>query len=396
MHTWFTILRLRWITIRAHYTWLLLLPIGVWMFAQAVLPSRLPAGSSTWPVAIALGVIYVACVVIHEAGHLGAARLLRFPMPALNLHPIGVLVRRGREDSEPGRTFMVAAAGPAANLVAWFVLATIQPQAGTIGGEVVYFATMFNLALALLHLLPGLPLDGGRMLRAAIWFGADYSSGTRIATYTGYAIVAGMLFVGVRDVLEPATAVHGVGYLLLAWLLYEAGATLRRRRVVGTLFERLTARDVLQDAPRTYTPDTVLREIARAWRTQTGEQATPVVQNGALLGLLTRSRVEHIPQGYWDERTAADAMIPVAELPLYTPDDPLVRVVATIDDNVYDALPLMVVDNGQFVGMIEPRELEPLLAVYDVHGLSSATATAAAQHATNDLRQRLQRPSAVN
>ncbi len=124
MPTWFTLLRLRSLIVRAHYSWLLALPLAIWSLGGLVLPRSLPEGTGAWMPALLILVVYIASVAIHEGAHLLAARLLHVPMPALNLHPIGTLVRRGREEAGAGRSFAVAAAGPVANLVVIFDLET--------------------------------------------------------------------------------------------------------------------------------------------------------------------------------------------------------------------------------------------------------------------------------
>lgn len=374
MKTWFTIIQSRHLTVRAHYTWLLLLALGLWSLVRVALPARVSAGEPIWSTALIIMLVYIACVALHEAAHLVTARLLGVPMRTLNIHPIGALARLGRERSGPVRTFAVAAAGPLANLILWLVLRTVDPLVGTAEAAIVSFAASFTLTLGLINLLPGLPLDGGRMLRAVVWFGTDFDLGTRVATGTGYIVAGGTLVVGLRALTDPATSLRGAWIVLLAWLIYAAGAALLRRRTVHTLLHRLTARDVLQPPTWTAAPDTTLRELVTSWNGLAGENATPVLQDGAVLGLITRSAVADVPQGYWNERTVGATMQPISALTTFTPETPLAEVLTHIDPDDFNPQSLLVTDAGRFVGVIEPRELTVLLDVQDVLGMGTPAA----------------------
>lgn len=395
MRTWFTVIEMRGLTIRAHYTWLLALVLGLWSLTRGILPARFDDDTGVWLPALLILTLYVGIVALHEVGHLLAAKLLRVPMVALNVHPIGTLARVRHEGAGPGKTFVIAAAGPLANLVLWFLLGRVPVTPETLSAEVLGFARSFNLMLALINLLPGLPLDGGRMLRAVVWFGSDYDLGTRVATVAGYLVAGITLLLGLGALFDPGSFLRGLWLIGCAWLIYEAGTSLLRRRAVGTLFKRLTAGDVMVPPEQVTAPTVLLRDVVTSWRGQTGENPTPVIQDGRLMGLMTYSRAIDVPQGYWGERAVSSAMIPIAELPTVAPDTPLATVLSLIDPDVFNALPLLVTDGDRLVGLVEPRELSPLLDVQDVLGLSappmpSAAVTAASTPAdaqTKPVRQ---------
>lgn len=371
MQTWFPIFQSRVLVVRAHYSWLIVLGFGVWSLIRVVLPARLGSEARVWPLALLLMGVFVGCVLVHELAQVGVTRLLGVPLHTLNLYPLGSIARRGRERAGPGRAFAIAAAGPLANLLLWFMLRRITATSEPVQ-TVISFAAAANLTLALINLLPGLPLDGGRMLRAFIWFGSDFANATRIATIAGYAITAGTFVIALRNLDNPDTLLRGVWLLLLSWLIYAAGTSLARRNAVGTLFERLTVHDVMHAPRHTAEPTVLLRDLVTSWGGLAGENATPIVHDGCLLGLMTRTRAVDVPQGYWGERTAATAMITLAEIPTLSPDTPLSALLARLDLNseTSDAAPLLVLEEGRLVGMIEPRELMPLLDVQEVFGLA--------------------------
>ena len=375
MPTWFTLLRSRSLIVRAHYSWLLVFPLAIWSLGRLVLPGSLPEGAGAWIPTLLIVVVYIASLAIHEGAHLLAARLLHVPMPALNLHPIGTLVRRGREASGPRRSFAVAAAGPIANLIVLLLLgARASEVPATVTDVVLRFAAQANFMLAVVNLLPCLPLDGGRMLRAFLWRVHDsFIAATRIATNLNPVVSGLTLLLGLRWLADSPTSVRGMWTILLAWLIYEAGTSLARRKTVGQLFERLTAGDVMTPARETVRRDLLLSDLILLWRGRSGENPAPVVSDGMLLGLITRSRANDIMQGYWGERTVEDAMIPAAELPLVARDTPLSEVLPLIDPEALDPLPLLVVDAGRLEGLIVQREVQPLLEVEEAVALARGT-----------------------
>lgn len=372
MKTWLPLAVNRFVTIRLHYTWVFLFILGLWSLGQVVLPQRLGGTGGMWLGAILIMLVYVALVAVHEAGHLLVARLLHVPMPPLNIYPIGTLARIGRESVGPRRTFAVAAAGPVTSILVWFLLRAITPVPGTLGGEVVNFARSFTFMLGVINLLPGLPLDGGRMLRAMIWSGGNFDQGSRLATKVGYGIIILTFLYGTINIIDPETMLRGLWAVLLAWLLYAAGTMLERRRVVANIFSRLTARDIMVPASNVADPALTLRALSANWQGEMGENPTPVVEAGRFVGLITRSLVIDVPQGYWDERTVGETMQPRNQLDVITPSEPLTHMLPRLDLNDFDTTPLLVVENDQLVGLVDPRDVEPLLDLHDELGMSHA------------------------
>jgi Zn-dependent protease len=355
MQTWLTLWQGRRQAVRAHFTWILVLLLGVWSLARFTLLERLASGGWVWTTAVLVMAAYCGCVLVHEAGHLLAARLLHVLMPVLNLHPIGTLARRGHEPAGPYRTAMVATAGPLASLGLWLVLGTTDGPPGTLWTVVVDYAAWFSFVLMLVNLLPGLPPDGGRILRAIVWTSGTFASGTRIATYAGYAVTGGMLLLGLRAFGSADALLRGVWLLLLAWLVYDAGAALARRRSLGQLFERLRARDMTVPPPYVIEPHAALQELVALWQGDTGENYTPVVHEGAVVGLIGRSQAYDVPQGYWAERTVGMTMQPPTPALLAHPEAPLSQVLPLIDPDPFHPVPLLV------VALQKPFRLQELL-----------------------------------
>jgi CBS domain-containing protein len=121
-------------------------------------------------------------------------------------------------------------------------------------------------------------------------------------------------------------------------------------------------------------PHATLRELVELWQGDTGENYTPVVHEGVLIGLIGRSQAYDVPQGYWDARTVGRTMQPISAIATIAPDTPLADVLPRVDLDPFHPVPLLVAADGQLAGLIDAREIEPLLDVQEVFGMPTGPA----------------------
>lgn len=300
--------------LRVHATFVLLL---AWI--------GLSAWTSEGPAAALDNVLFVlllfACVVAHEYGHALMARRFGIRTPDITLLPIGGLARLDRMPDKPGQEIAVALAGPAVNIVIWLTLTLSGAAVGTetLGpggveastGVAVRLSTV-NLALALFNLLPAFPMDGGRVLRAALAMRTDRVRATRIAATAGQALAFGLALWGLYS-----------GNLMLmlvaafVWIAAEGEAQdvsmravtrgLLLRDAMITHFESLTPGDTLHTAGQTLI--------------RTTQHEFPVLDgDGRLLGFLTRQALFSAMADAETGRHVGDVMTPdIPALPANAP-----------------------------------------------------------------------------
>jgi Zn-dependent protease len=215
--------RLLGIPIRLHISWLLALAGVIGAAAQAfgVALPELPASERAL-MGVATGVTFFGCLVLHELAHALVARRIGIRVRGITLFLFGGVASIDGEPTVPGQEFAMALAGPAVSLflgAAAGVVAWIIDTAGSTGPSAV-LATLaaVNLAVALFNLLPGLPLDGGRLLRSTTWrLTGDYLLATRLAVIVGVAVGAGLGAVGAA--LAITGRLIGLWYLVLGAFL---------------------------------------------------------------------------------------------------------------------------------------------------------------------------------
>jgi Zn-dependent protease len=361
--------------VRLHYSWLIAALIGVPLLTTVILPTAIPNSSVPGRLLLALLILvtYVGVVIVHELAHLLVARLMHIRFPVMNLYPFGAIARLPARFGSPKAAFWSAAAGPIASIaLAWLlrmlaVIAGISPWLAvvfSIGGQLSFY-------LALINLLPGLPLDGGHMLRAMLQLvTGSFETATRVARVAGQVLAYGLVFIGASRLIGTQDWLLGGALLLVGWAVREAGGTAYRRALVAQLLNQLTAADVLSRPRRTIGPERSLRDFSVMLRGRMGNEPTPVIASGAFVGLIDRSTLRAVPQGYWDERTVAETMLPAANLIIVTPATPVSVLIPHLASDAMIQQPnMMVVQDGELRGMIDADELVALLELEEEFGL---------------------------
>jgi len=375
MRNLFHVVTVRGMPVRLHYTWLIVALIGIPLFTTVTLRIMMPDASGPIRILLALVtlVLILGVVVLHELAHLLVARLMHVRFPVMNLYPLGAITRLPDRYGSPTAAFWTAAAGPVASMACAWMLDTLAGVAGNSSwlAVVLLVGGQFSFYLGLINLLPGLPLDGGRMLRAGLEVvTGSFEMATRVARTTGQIIAYGLIFFGASRALGAQDWLLGGALVLVGWAMRNAGGTAYRRGLVVQLLNRLTAADVLDRPERTIGPERSLRDFSIILRGRTGNQPTPVIASGAFLGMIDRELLRAVPQGYWDARTVAETMIPAAGLTVVTPTTPVSMLLPHLASQaIAQQPPIAVAQEGRLLGMIDAEELLALLELEDEFGL---------------------------
>lgn len=202
------------------------------------------SSSSAYLVAFGYSVLFAGCVLAHELGHTAVSLLLHKPVKRIVIFLLGGVSEIEREPDRPRDEFLIAIAGPAVSVVVTAVSGVVYSavDAHTMVGVLVLLLFWSNLVVVVFNLLPGLPLDGGRVLRAVVWgVAGSRHAGTRAGAWAGRAVAVGVLVVSLVYDRGPNGIVVGLlGVLLAAYLWFGAGQSLR----IATLMDRLPQVDL--------------------------------------------------------------------------------------------------------------------------------------------------------
>ena len=225
------------IPIHVSPSWYFVVVFVAWSLARGYFPFHCPrlAAPTYWGMGIASALLLFFCVVLHELGHALVARGFGIRVVGMTLFLFGGVAQIANDPKRPAVEFLVALAGPlVSGAIAWTCwlagsAIAVDSRTSLIAAAILRYLAMINLGLILFNLLPGFPLDGGRVLRAALWgITGNLRTATRIASAIGSALGLGLIVMGVWSMVRGA-GLHGLWYVFLGFFLRDAAlASLRR------------------------------------------------------------------------------------------------------------------------------------------------------------------------
>jgi Zn-dependent protease len=346
--------RLFGIEIRASRSWIFVL-----VFVTLTMVSQLERANPAWGQAtsiaagVVMAVLFFASVIAHELSHCLVARRFGIQARSISLNFFGGLSWLSRQAVRPGEELAFSVAGPAINLVlgvACVGLGFLLSGHAEVVAEVATRTGYVNLILAAFNLIPGAPLDGGRILRAIVWRATgSYERGTLASSIAGQAVGALVIMAGLAVTFAgdfTGLLIGLVGYYLLMRARASLGEVALRRALEGLTFRNLWL-DTLPQIERSAKLTDFLRELAPSVTT---DPHFMVVDNGVIWGLLPASRVLRIDARKWDELSVGDVMTPIDRLEKLSYQTEIMRAMEAVFASDTSELP--VVDNNEIQGFV--------------------------------------------
>ena len=358
--------RLLGVELRLDYSWFIIFGLIAWMLAGHHFPMMSPGWTPVtyWTVGIVASLLFFASVVAHELAHSTVSGVLGLPVRDITLFIFGGAARLTREPQRPRDEFLIAAVGPAASLViaaAFWGLSRLGAAPNSPVFAAASWLASINVVLAVFNLIPGFPLDGGRVLRAIIWGATgSFQRATQVAVFAGRAVAFIMMFWGVWQIFA-GNLVGGLWIAFIGWFLDNAAARTLAGVALKDVLAGYTVRDaIMTDCPQIQ-PDMTLDEVVHKKVLPSGRRCFPVVADGALRGLLTLHRIKEVPKERWPVTRTEDVMIVRDELKTVRPTDPLSTVFERMANEDVNQFPVM--DDGRLVGMIARDALLKFVAL---------------------------------
>ena len=349
--------------IRIDYSWFLVFFLVLWTFAEGEFPRQIEglADPAYYVMGTAAALLLFLSVLLHELSHSVVARSRGLEVEGITLFIFGGVARTRMEAKTAADEFLLTAAGPLCSLAlgaAFWGLAEGAAAAGlpapaaAVGRTLAYV----NWALAVFNMIPGFPLDGGRIFRSAVWgITGDVERATRWATRGGQAFGWFLVAVGAYLVLEYQAMLNGLWAGFIGWFLATAASS---------SWDQFEARRILSGVPVTRAMDAdppavdaeiTLEEAARSYFLRRPHKAYPVVRGERVLGLLDVDDVADVPPGRRGEVSVAEAMTPVHELPTTGPDATLDDVLSRLSGDEADRA--LVVEGERLLGVLTLRQI---------------------------------------
>jgi Zn-dependent protease/CBS domain-containing protein len=355
----FEIGRIAGIRIGVNWSWLVVFALIAWSLAVAVFPARTPGLSDGTYLAMALAaaVVFFASLLAHELGHAVQARREGMEIEGITLWLFGGVARFKGMFPSAGAEFRIAIAGPLVSLalgIGFVLVAAFADLRPEVDGVVAWLGYI-NLLLLAFNMLPALPLDGGRVLRSALWgVRGDFATATRVSAGVGrgfgFAFIAGGIALAMF-----ADTVSGIWLAFIGWFLLIAAGSEARFLAVRDAFDGLRVRDLMVRDPATVNADVSIGRFMDEVVWNRRHTTYPVVDGDVAVGLLPFRRVAEVPRGEWDDHPVSERMLPRSEVPVLKEDDKLVDALIELSNGLGRGL-VLDADN-RLIGFLSINDL---------------------------------------
>lgn len=375
------------IGLRIDWSLLIIFALIAFQLGAAVFPTWHPEWSRalSWTMALAAAVLFFASILLHELAHALVAKSYGIPVRRITLFLFGGLTQLEGEPRSPKAEFWMAVVGPVVSAVIGLAATIIgaalvgepmqaaMESADPVAIQNAYadagpFATLLlwlgpiNLLLGLFNIIPGFPLDGGRVLRSIIWgITDDLRKATRWASLIGQIFAWSLMVFGVLNFFAGAWT-SGLWMLLIGWFLNNAARVSYQQLLIRQALENVPVTQVMRSSFATVPAELTVEEFMREHALASEQQVFPIEVDGYLLGTVSLEQVRHVPKHEWPTATVEQIMVPRAQLPALPPEAGAERALFELARNDVDQL--VVLEGRKLLGLVRR---EDLLRWLDIH-----------------------------
>ena len=357
------------IQLRLHYSWFLI-------FALLTLALVSPDWNSgfAWAIGVATSLLFFASVVAHELAHSLVGRANDIPVTSITLFIFGGMAMMTREATRPKAELKMAAAGPICSAVIGgicFLIWSFGPGMPPLVATMVLWLGVMNIALAVFNLIPGFPLDGGRIFRAVIWRrSGDFRRSTRIATRVGqgvgYFFISGGIAVAVLSLfgLSPfgLNSFSGLWLALIGWFLKNAAQTSYRQTEFRETLRRFSVAQVMITSYPVVPPEITLSRLVEEHIFPAGHRLFMVASQDRVEGILTIDRIKSVPRQNWGVTRARDVMSPRDKLRTVQPSESALSALEQMSESNVNQI--VVVSGERVIGLVTRDNLTGFLRTH--------------------------------
>ena len=351
--------RIAGIPVGLHISWFLIFGLVTWSLAVGYFPTEYPSLSTAaaWGLGAVTSLLFFGSVLAHEISHSLVAVRNQIPVRGITLFIFGGVAQIEREPRDAGAEFRIAVAGPLTSLLLGLGFGVIW----WIGQSNPYLAApsvwlmRINLILAAFNMIPGFPLDGGRVLRAIIWrITGSFQSATNVATITGQITAMGFIGIGLFIMLS-GNLFNGLWMVFIGWFLQNAAASSYAQATLQQSLRGVTVSQVMtRDCPLVPAQMSLAQLVDEQILTG-GRRCFFVADEEDPHGMLTLADVTRVPKKDWDQTTLAKVMKSWEHTVQVQPDTALLEALQRMDDANINQVP--VVHEGKMVGMLSREQL---------------------------------------
>ena len=342
------------ISIGLDYSWFLIFVLLTWTLAVGYFPAEFKDWPTAeyWILGAITAIMLFVSVLLHELGHSVVAMSYNIPVRSITLFIFGGLAQIGGESPSASAEFWIAIAGPIVSFLLALFFALLEPVSIIFTPllALVTYLAYINLALAVFNLIPGFPLDGGRVFRAIVWgITGNLRQATIIAGGIGRIIGFLFIFSGVWQMLG-GNLLGGLWIAFIGWFLESAATSQVQYQRLESLLSGHKVSDAMNTNYAEIPADIILQELVDHHILAGGRRVFVVKANDDVVGLLTLHRIKEVQRDAWPTTTASQVMIPAVQMKSTRPDALLWAALKEMDSDGVNQLPVMA--DGRMLGML--------------------------------------------
>ena len=375
------------IKIRIDWSWLFIFLLVTWNLATVFSQSHADwSVGLSWGTAVVAALLFFASVLAHELAHSLVARAQGVPVRSITLFLFGGVSSIERDPDSPAKEFLMAFVGPLTSIVLGGVLlgiagATVGPLADTIADPSAAIAKLnplstllmwlgsVNVLVGVFNLIPGFPLDGGRVVRSLIWAATDnLRRATRWASWLGQAIAWLMIISGIAMVFGLQVPFFGTGFIsglwlaFIGWFLNGASVQSYQQVVIHDILEGVQVARIMRTDPPTVEASSSVSSLVHDHIMRTDDHAFPVLGDGRLVGLVALEDVRRAHRDVWETTTVGEIMTPADKLTAVGPEEDAADALNKLAARDVGQLPVL--RGSELVGLLRRQDLVKWLQLH--------------------------------
>ena len=370
--------RIAGIDVGVHISWFVIFGLVTWSLAVGVFPKYPGLASQPeweyWLLGAITALLLFGSVIVHELAHSLVAKSRGLQVRSITLFIFGGVSNLAGEAKNPSTEFVIAIVGPLTSFaiaaVAFVVLAFVPASAPQLNAVLSYLVYI-NVVLGLFNLIPGFPLDGGRVFRALAWsLTGSLRRGTEIAAFVGQLVSYGLLLIGFYLILVQGELLQGIYFAAIGWFLQSAANSSLQQVLVEQRLRGARVADVVEPDTTGVAPGVSLATLIEDYFMRGNRRAVPVVADGGLVGMVTVGDVKEVPRDRWPTTTVGEVMGGRERVVSVSSRDTLQKALEALAAGDFEQVP--VVDDGRLVGVVTRADIVRQLQLREALNLEGA------------------------
>lgn len=347
------------VAVGLHYSWIIIaFLVTLSLRSQFAIDHPDWGAPTTWTIAIITGLLFFVSILLHELSHAAVAKLRGIPVRAITLFALGGVAQIEKDAADAKSEFWMGIIGPITSIaigivclvLAWLLGWGLAVGTGSPPAAMFMWLGVINIALGIFNMIPGFPLDGGRVLRAVVWWvTGDANRSTRIAAGVGKLVALGFIVLGIWRFFSGA-GFGGLWIAFIGWFLLDAARASGAQVEITERLNGVKVGDVMAQQFPIVDANSNLQTFVQEHLLPTGHRCFVVSEQGRPAGIITPHEVKAVDRARWPYTTLGDLMRPLESLRTVSPQQPVAEALEMMGREDVNQMP--VVQDGRLAGII--------------------------------------------